>query len=446
VGGLGGSLTASGVNAVLGGVTQWVVDGAVWLLQQVGAVLTTTTSVDLTSGWFESHYRVMAALTALVLLPLLLASLIQAVYRQSLDGLWRLVLVQLPLAFLLTGAAVQVTQLAVAATDALCSAVTVGGGQDLRSALSSLASTLGGVPGQPGLPAFVAVLGALLVGGGALVLWLELVVRAAAVYAAVLFLPLALASLVWPAVSHWCRRLIETLAALILSKFVIVAVLSMATGALSSGLASGGGFSAILAGGALLLLATFTPFTLLRLIPAVEAGAVSHLEGARHRVQHALTDPPRGAAQFALRHFGGGDLDPGAPGTGTDEAPEAPGPSPSVPGRHPGAPVTGGGRPGPENGSAGLPEWNGDPGSAAEFDRALTSVGSRAAPAAAPPLGAGPPTVTDEPGGAGAGPDDALDRRPPPWRWRSVVVGSDDLGPVITWRPDEDGGDGGTGT
>ena len=63
----------------------------------------------------------------------------------------------------------------------------------------------------------------LLIAVAAFVLWLELLIRAAAVYVAVLFLPLALATLVWPAVSHWCRRLVETLAALILSKFVIVA-------------------------------------------------------------------------------------------------------------------------------------------------------------------------------------------------------------------------------
>ena len=89
---------------------------------------------------------------------------------------------------------------------------------------------------------FVLLLVGLLVAAAAFVLWLELLVRAAAVYVAVLFLPLALAALVWPAVSHWCRRLVETLAALILSKFVIVATLSLAAGAVASGTAGGFGF------------------------------------------------------------------------------------------------------------------------------------------------------------------------------------------------------------
>jgi len=143
------------------------------------------------------------------------------------------------------------------------------------------------------------------------VLWLELLIRAAAVYVAVLFLPLALATLVWPAISHWCRRLVETLAALILSKFVIVATLSLAAGAVASGTAGtgshGSGFSSVLAGGALLLMATFVPFAILRMIPAVEAGAVAHLDGLRERGTAAMTRMPRSAASHAL-HEGLGAL------------------------------------------------------------------------------------------------------------------------------------------
>ena len=110
--------------------------------------------------------------------------------------------------------------------------------------------------------------------------------------------------------SHWCRRLVETLAALILSKFVIVATLSLAAGAVSSGTAGtgahGSGFSSVLAGGALLVMATFVPFAILRMIPAVEAGAVGasrRAAGARDR-RH---DPaaPFGGEPRAARGAGG---------------------------------------------------------------------------------------------------------------------------------------------
>ncbi len=69
----------------------------------------------------------------------------------------------------------------------------------------------------------------------ALALALELMVREAAVYVVVLMLPLAFAALVWPARRVWAVRLVELLVSLILSKFVIVAVLSLAGAALASG-------------------------------------------------------------------------------------------------------------------------------------------------------------------------------------------------------------------
>ena len=113
----------------------------------------------------------------------------------------------------------------------------------------------------------------------AFVLWLELAVRSAAIAAASLFLPLALVGLAWPATSHWARRLGETLAALVLSKLVIASVLALAAGLLGSS----SGVSGVVEGVALLAVAAFAPFALLKLVPAVEAGAVAHLEGLGRR-------------------------------------------------------------------------------------------------------------------------------------------------------------------
>src|SRR6202023_1450851 len=116
-------------------------------------------------------------------------------------------------------------------------AVASGAGLDAGHFMASVTLELSGAQaaGQPGVPAFVLFLGALAVVFGAVLVWIELLIRASAVYVAVLFLPLALASLAWPAIAHWSRRLVETLVALILGKFVIVAVLSLAAGALAGG-------------------------------------------------------------------------------------------------------------------------------------------------------------------------------------------------------------------
>jgi hypothetical protein len=158
-------------------------------------------------------------------------------------------------------------------------------GQDTRSILVPVANGLSA--SIPGVPGFVLFLAGGVVALAALVLWLELVVREAAITAAALFLPLVLAALVWPSISHWARRLADTLAALVLSKLVIAAVISLAVGALtgaSTGSEPSTRFGDIIVGIALLLLATLSPFAVLRLIPAFEAGAAAHLEGQRKRM------------------------------------------------------------------------------------------------------------------------------------------------------------------
>jgi hypothetical protein len=306
LGSIGGSLATSGFESVLNGISQWVASGAEYLLRQIGAVLVSTTTIDVGATWFRTHYGQMTALAGVVILPMLLVSTLQAVMRQNPGQLVRTYLVQLPLALLLAVVAIQVVILSLSATDAMSDAVAGGSGADVASLLSTVTKGLVVAAADPSIASFVLLLIALLIAVAAFVLWMELLIRAAAVYVAVLFLPLALATLVWPAVAHWCRRLVETLAALILSKFVIVAVLSLAAGAVasgasgSSGSSNSGGFNAVLAGGALLVLATFVPFAILRLIPAVEAGAVGHLEGLRQRGTGAVTGPLRTAASFAL--------------------------------------------------------------------------------------------------------------------------------------------------
>ena len=123
-----------------------------------------------------------------------------------------------------------------------------------------------------------------------------------------------MAALVWPAVSHWCRRLAETLAALVLSKFVVAAVLSLSVGAIAGGLGTegpnGGGFAAVISGIALLLIAALAPFTLLKLVPVAEAGALAHLESVRHRLTgscasaDARRQPRNGPVGIGRSRFG----------------------------------------------------------------------------------------------------------------------------------------------
>jgi hypothetical protein len=305
-----------GVSSVLDAIAGWVSAGGVWLLGQIGSFLDATTSVDLGASWFADHFRTMAGLAGVVIVPLLLFGVIQAIHRQSASMLVRSVVVNVPLAILLTAVAVKLVQLGLALTDSMSATVAQGAGLDTNHFFNATITALSGpATGGPPTPTFVVLMGGLAVVFGAFLLWVELLIRSAAIYVAVLFLPLALASLAWPAIAHWCRRLVDTLVALILSKFVIVAVLSLAAGALAggsgstpagSGSAAGsnagqGGFTDVLGGAALLMLAAFAPWALFRLLPFLEAGAVGHLEGAGRRTSQTALGPPRTLAQHAMR-------------------------------------------------------------------------------------------------------------------------------------------------
>jgi len=327
VGSVVGSAVGFGVGSVLDAVSSWVTGGAAWLLTQIGGVLSTTTAVDLGAPWFRSHYATMAGLAGVVVVPLLLLGVLQALYRQSAAMLLRSVLVHVPLAVLLTAVAVSLVQVGLAVTDALCAAVSQGAGLDTGHFLGTVTDALGPAQAaQPGgAPTFVLFLGGIAVVIGAVLVWLELLLRSAAVYVAVLFLPLALAGLAWPAISHWARRLVDTLAALVLSKLVIVSVLSLAAGALAGGTGSnpagasgpGGGFASVLGGAALLLLAAFAPWSLFRLLPFLEAGAVGHLEGLTQRARHQAGIPAKGLADVAMRAAAAGSLATGVGAVGT---------------------------------------------------------------------------------------------------------------------------------
>jgi len=168
-----------------------------------------------------------------------------------------------------------------AITDGMTAWVSQGSGADATAVLTRSADALHNLQSGSQASLFAVFLGAIVMAVGAVVVWIELLVRQAAIYVAVLFLPLAIAGIVWPATSHWFKRLAHILVALILSKFVIAAILSLAASGLAADTADGGGFSAVLGGGALLTLAAVAPLALLKLAPILEAGLVTSTQSAR---------------------------------------------------------------------------------------------------------------------------------------------------------------------
>ncbi len=270
-----GTLAHDAAGAVLDAVTSGLTSAAAWLVGHVIQLAVGPGQVRLGEPWFVARSTVMFQLVEFVVVPLLFAATIGPVLRQDLRRLGRVWGVGLPVALVAGLLGAQFTQLAMAATDGLCSAILGRSGAALGGSLRGLTTAMV----TPGAPQLVAAVLSFLLIVGSVLLWLELVVRAAAIYVAVFFMPLALACYVWPATTAIAKRTVELLAALILSKFVIVATLTLGVAALHGGPSADNA----VVGSAILLIAGFAPFTLLRLAPIVEAGAIAHLEGLSHR-------------------------------------------------------------------------------------------------------------------------------------------------------------------
>ncbi len=277
------------VNSVFGLMVGWVGRGAAAVVTEVGKAMSATTSPVLNAG-FLTEYKAMAAIGAVMCCPIVIFAVIQAVVHQDLGSLGRIVLIRLPASVLLTAAAVSIVQLALSSTDGLCNYILQATQNQSNSVFGVVTTLLLGISGvgKPLLPftGFAALMLAILAGIFAILLWLELALRSAAVAITTLFLPLALAGYTWSVTSHWAKRLGETIFALIISKLVIVAILDLAVVTLAS--TSADGVSAGVTGMAILFLAALAPYVVLKLIPMFEQGAVSHLEGVSRRPLHLL--------------------------------------------------------------------------------------------------------------------------------------------------------------
>jgi hypothetical protein len=278
-------------KGVFNQVTAWVADGAVWLVGEVAALSEKTTSPNLLSKGFLQQYRLMAMIAAFMAALMLIFAVFEALGRGDAGMLWRTFLVNVPLAAIATTAAYVVVQLLIATCDGLCVAISHSAGPDskefFKGAIEALAEAgasggkaaeAAGAPpgatkaaGSVAVPLFVGFIAAIVAAFAAFFVWIELLMRDAAIYVVALFMPLAIAASIWPRWVSALRRTCELLIVVVFSKFVIVAIIALAGSLLAK---NEGAVEHVLAAGAMLLLACFAPFVLYKLVPFAE-GATS---------------------------------------------------------------------------------------------------------------------------------------------------------------------------
>jgi len=280
-------------------LTQWVASGAGAAVGLVVKGMQATTTPELKASWYQQRFTSMAALGVGLALLVAMIALGSAAVRRDPDalastfvGMWR--------AGLGTGLVIALTVIALGVADGISSDVTktaFGDGTSFFKAVSgvfsdrSASAAFGAAVGST----IVTLIFAIMVLLASIAVWVELILRNAVIYVAVLFLPITLAASVWPALRSWSTNLTKTLGAFVILKPVVVIILSLAGAAATAGLGgqSKGPVGVVLAAVVIFGLAAFSPFALLSLI-----GAGSEA--------HALAGHARGAVAGGLTGGSGG--------------------------------------------------------------------------------------------------------------------------------------------
>ncbi len=284
--------------------------------------MTKTSTPQLQSAWFESQFQPMADLGAALGLLVALIALACAAVRRSPEALAG-ALAGIARAGIGTGLVVALTAIGLGIADQVSSAV-------LASSPHTFWTTAAHAWGTSGFGGFgssaLATLIALVEVFAALFVWLELIVRDAAIYIAVLFFPVVLAASIWPALASWPGRLGRLLLLTVILKPVAVIVLSLAGSAAAAGLSFGGGVSGsvgtILAAVVIFGLAAFAPWALMYLL-AADAESAYMASGLRTAAGVAVADEhgPSVRSAGGLRNIGGEGGSPGGLGGGAPGGP-----------------------------------------------------------------------------------------------------------------------------
>src|SRR6266540_4125622 len=389
-----GDVLSGAARAVGGGAmkafTTFFTGGAKWFVEQVQSFLKAADRPDLSTGWWVQKYDLMLALAWVVAGATLLLALIDAAAKGSWQGLGRAVLVDVPVAGVVGGLGPPVIQYLVDVADWLSSRLLADLGADAGKVLAGSAqwfATFGAANGNPSVPLLAGFVTALVTIFAALLVFLELLLRANAIYLIAALVPVAV----------------------IFAQPVVALAIAMG-GAASASLDGVGStslkeFGTVVAGAVFLLLAALAPWGMLSLMPAAEAAMAAHRQraaiggGARTVVTTAYTGTYLGRlAQAGATRAGGGRADTGAVAGAWGAPPAAAvetGKVVAAAQEQLGATAAGSGAssasppPGSEPGAPGRPGRDGS--------------ASRGEPG--PPSATGPPGSTGPPGpGAGKGP------------------------------------------
>jgi hypothetical protein len=299
-GGLASEAISAAGSSVMDSLSEWMIGAARSIAGFVAKEMRASTTPQLGAAWYRRDFASQADLGAALGLLVSLIALTSAAIRRDPRGL-AATLAGILRAGVGTGLVLALTTLALEITDQISAAVLTSSPHSFWSTVSHAWGTNGFAGLESSALAMLIALVEVLCGLG---VWLELIVRDAATYVAVLFFPVVLAASIWPALSGWTGRLSRILLLLVSMKPVAVIVLSLAGNAAAAGLTFGGGVSesvgTILAAIVIFALAAFAPWALMYLLAADAESAYTTL-GMRAAAGGAVA----GGQGRSLRNAGG---------------------------------------------------------------------------------------------------------------------------------------------
>jgi hypothetical protein len=289
------TIAKSALGGLFGALTNWVLTSVEWLLNAVGAVLASASDPTTVVGSAAQEFKVLlVAAPVLMMLGLLVATL-QALRLGDGASLWRVYFGVAPACVLAIGIARPAAALILQAIDELASGASTSVVAH-EATLIGVFTNLSTSTTIPGFGIFLLCVG-VVVGGW--LLWCELIVRSVVLTLLLVLVPVIVPLSTFPALRRLGWRLAETFVAVASSKLLIVIALSLGLDELE-----GGSATKAITGAVTLLLATCTPFVLLKVIPFVEQSALHNLEGIRQRftrsVQNASSSPLGAAARSLI--------------------------------------------------------------------------------------------------------------------------------------------------
>ncbi|HEX4365130.1 MAG TPA: hypothetical protein VHZ75_11320 [Solirubrobacteraceae bacterium] len=339
--------------------TSWMTDAATWITSRIQKLIGETKTPELTSSWYRQRFGAMAALGLGLSALVAMIALGSAALRRDASALGA-TLIGMFRAGLGTGLVLALTVMALGVADGVTNVVAGDGSGHAAAKFWSDVAAAWGSPNYAGFgSSAIAFLFASVQVLAGLAVWIELLVREAGIYVAVLFMPAALAASIWPRLRAWQARLTTLLFVLIALKPVMIVVLSLTGSAAGSGGNVQHDTGLLVAAVVILMLAALTPWALMALVSsggdarltAEEARSRSRASDGGARIGGGLGRS--GTAGLTTIARGGGH----AGGRAGRSRPDGGGAKQVGPGRGPdpaGAPVTAGGFRGAVAAAAGL--------------------------------------------------------------------------------------------